>query len=242
MYQRKFIPLADAVRRIADRLLAEQPQTYVDDHAAIESARTQLLAALHEGAVRAEGVWWEVPGETRYEELPVEIDVWHPMVQEIWSHQRGEKYSDDFVVLDILGLHWKENWLDYYDNRGSLTEISVYKIRLHCADIDREFSRASNSAQTMPSSPKALPYKTGFAGRPSSRPLYFAEMHRRAEAGKLCDSLRSESQELADWLRREHPEAAQATAKTIENGLRGEYRKLKAPMITSARPPTGAPK
>jgi hypothetical protein len=32
---------------------------------------------------------------------------------------------------------------------------------------------------------------------------------------------------LAKWLRSEHPGAAQATAKTIENGIRSEYWKLK---------------
>ena len=67
MYKRKFIFLPDAVRLIAERLKAHDPQAYADDEAAVDGARMQLLTALHEGAVRAEGVWWEVPGATEYE-------------------------------------------------------------------------------------------------------------------------------------------------------------------------------
>jgi hypothetical protein len=98
--------------------------------------------------------------------------------------------------------------------------------------------RWRNLGLPKPPKPKAEPeprperepqpvYRTGGAGRPSSRHLIEAELNRRAEAGTTRPTLRLEAASLVAWLRKAHPEAAPATQKTIENLIRGTYRKLR---------------
>jgi hypothetical protein len=82
-------------------------------------------------------------------------------------------------------------------------------------------ANSSESAKTKPI------YRTGVAGRPSSRDLARQEMQRRAEEGRLHSSLAGETRELCAWLQQEHPEAPQLTPKALENSLRGDYRTLK---------------
>ena len=77
MYKRKYLRLHEAEEVIANRLAAADPQNYTDAAAAIDDAREQLLDALFEGAVRAEGVRAhpadppvDEPASIKYDEWP----------------------------------------------------------------------------------------------------------------------------------------------------------------------------
>ncbi|SDG17402.1 hypothetical protein SAMN05660686_03612 [Thalassobaculum litoreum DSM 18839] len=64
----------------------------------------------------------------------------------------------------------------------------------------------------------------GRAGRPSSKPLVVAEFERRVATGVVLDTLSEETHALATWLANQHPDAAQAQAKTIEGHIRSAYK------------------
>jgi hypothetical protein len=72
-----------------------------------------------------------------------------------------------------------------------------------------------------------ITYSTGAAGRRSSMHLVEPEMRARAARGELIETFAGESEFLAVWLKRTHPKAAKATAKTIRNNLGAVYRSLK---------------
>ncbi len=70
-------------------------------------------------------------------------------------------------------------------------------------------------------------YTTGAPGRPTSMHLIEAELRRRAANGMMeMKSCSAEARALADWLRREHPEAAATQPKTIQNSIASLYREL----------------
>ena len=92
----------------------------------------------------------------------------------------------------------------------------------------RVFPGPLGNATAAASAGNQEPFRTGFAGRPSSRHLLEAEMKRRAKVGDLKSSLREEARELAGWLRLMHPEFPPATANTIRNSLADLHRELRA--------------
>jgi hypothetical protein len=71
-------------------------------------------------------------------------------------------------------------------------------------------------------------YVTGGPGRPSSRPFFTAEFHRRAEMGLVEDTLAAEVRALKTWLDTNHPNAPSTEEKTIENAIRAKHRVLMA--------------
>ncbi|MEP9354868.1 hypothetical protein ABLE93_14865 [Xanthobacter sp. KR7-65] len=67
---------------------------------------------------------------------------------------------------------------------------------------------------------------TGAPGRPTSRHLVRSEMHQRHMRGEMFLKLSYEAKYLEGWLEK-IPNAHPMTARTIENALRAEFRKLK---------------
>jgi hypothetical protein len=68
-------------------------------------------------------------------------------------------------------------------------------------------------------------YRTGVAGRPTSRQLVEREHGRRLSAGEAYGSVAQEARQLAAWLTLHHPEAPAMTAGTIENTIRAAHRR-----------------
>jgi hypothetical protein len=232
-YRSKFLSLNEAVELIAGRLAAADQVNCADQAEAINDARTQLIQALFEGTVRAQGVRWypEPPG---YEPAEVEYDSWTSIELGVWSHVRYEKQADNYR-LDTIDVQWSNNSISYYDSEGEWGECVDGKIRLPYADIDREFP-----AQQMTTQDSPLPgvrmkptYRTGTPGRPSSRDLAKHEMQRRAKEGRLCSKVSEEMKELCGWLKKNHPDAAQPTPKALETSLRSDYRCLKSSASSS---------
>ena len=73
-YRSKYIPLHEAVQLIAGRLALADREKYADAAAAVEDARMQLLEALFEGAVHAEGVTADPTEPPAYEPPSIEYD------------------------------------------------------------------------------------------------------------------------------------------------------------------------
>ena len=68
---------------------------------------------------------------------------------------------------------------------------------------------------------------TGAPGRPTSMHLIKSEFERRAMAGRLLEKLRAESVALRGWFVAQHQDAPPPSVKTIENNIRGEYKRFK---------------
>jgi hypothetical protein len=228
LYKHKYSPLHEAVQLIADRLAAADRQNYADAVAAIEDARKQLLEALFEGTVRAEGVRIYPEEEPPDEPPSVEYEQWSPIVRGVWLHKQCEA-NDNSYRLNTIVVNWNDNYIDYYDSIGEWAGHMDTQIRLVRDDIDREFPHMEPAPPSVtPTATGEQAYRTGLPGRPSSAPLARQEMHRRAESGILCSTLAAEMRELCSWLRREHPDKPQLKPKSLGNDLRPEYRRLRA--------------
>lgn len=66
--------------------------------------------------------------------------------------------------------------------------------------------------------------RSGAPGRPSSMHLVRNEFQRRLKTGTIEPSLALEADALSLWIRLNHPDEPQLTAKAIQNKLRPEYR------------------
>jgi hypothetical protein len=209
LYRSKYCPLHEAVQLIADRLAAADQQKYADPVAAIDDARKQLLEALFEGTVGAEGVRI-YPAEEPPDEPPsVEYYVWLPIDRGAWLHEKCE-INENSHRLNAISVNWNDDYIEYYDSIDEWAGYGDSKIRLICGDIDREFPHMEPAAPSVaPAATGEQASRTGLPGRPSSAYLAQQEMHRRAEAGILCSTLAAEMRELCSWLRREHPDNTQ---------------------------------
>jgi hypothetical protein len=231
LYRSKYCPLHEAVQLIADRLAAADRQNYADTVTAIANARKQLLQALFEGAVRAEGVI-VYPADPPADEPPsVEYDQWFPIDRGVWLHEKCEANNDVYRLNTIL-INWDQDNIDYYKSDGDWAEYMNTRIRLVCDDIDREFPAvdALSASVDTPVAPVKQDYRTGLRGRPSSVYLARQEMHRRAKEGIMCTQLAGEMRELCRWLQREHPNAPPTRPKSLGESLRHEYWPLKRGM------------
>lgn len=73
----------------------------------------------------------------------------------------------------------------------------------------------------------SVPLSSGGPGRPTSMQLIELQFEERVEQHILEPTLKAESEFLATWLKKTHPKAPRATAKTIQNHLRHRYRSEK---------------
>jgi hypothetical protein len=229
LYKRKYSPLHDAVELIADRLVASDRQSYADP---IEEARKQLVEALFEGAIRAEGVLRYHRQSSAYKPPSLEYDEWTPIPQGLWSHERCYKCDDSCCFLDEFTVCWNDDYLENFNKRNGEIACVYDKIRILRTELDREFRapEATLREDAARAEPKGAIYRTGAAGRPTSKYLAELEMQRRANQGILCSGVAAEARELCQWLKREHPQAAQPKPKSLENSLRDEYQKLRQSM------------
>lgn len=108
-----------------------------------------------------------------------------------------------------------------------------YDVLVETAGLRKAWSLQENATASAPAPEVPVPsppiYNTGTAGRPSSKHLALAEMRRRAGAGTLATGIKAESEALSAWLTQEHPQAPPATAKSLENSLRDEFKALRLP-------------
>jgi hypothetical protein len=88
---------------------------------------------------------------------------------------------------------------------------------------------ASAVMPEMPAPPvdsmSALPWLSGFSGRPTSQQLVDLEHARRLAAGEAEDMITDEAHYLSAWLAKTYPEWPQATAKAISNKIGSAHRR-----------------
>lgn len=70
-------------------------------------------------------------------------------------------------------------------------------------------------------------YRTGDRGRPTSAPLIDAELEAIWKRGELEDGIGKQARVLAEWLKRNHPDAPQPISDSIEANIRDKYWDLK---------------
>jgi hypothetical protein len=86
----------------------------------------------------------------------------------------------------------------------------------------------TEQADIAPSAKDAFFYRTGLPGRRSAWWVVEGEVRRRFRLDDQAPKKTAEwAREMREWLRREHPNAAQVTEKTLRNKLAGLLRQLK---------------
>lgn len=83
------------------------------------------------------------------------------------------------------------------------------------------------SQSTNDSSPANSLSSSSYPGRPSIMNAIKEQMHKRASEGKLELTLAEEARKLMDWVEREYPGVQTPQEKSLENGIRESYKKLK---------------
>ena len=143
-----------------------------------------------------------------------------------FSEPRGLRWgSDEIWVRDLSPRHpkfksqppftmdWRDVHLDREDFEALLQAMGIAVVKSLDADA--------------PADRKTL--KTGMPGRPTSKHLVLKRARRRLDAGDYPPTLDMFSRELADELRREEPDAAPMTAKTVANAIRELWRERHKP-------------
>jgi len=102
--------------------------------------------------------------------------------------------------------------------------ITLLGVRVFAAGPirDRDPS-ATPPAEAPPDEPDA--YRTGAAGRPTSKQLVGLEHQRRLLAREAHQSVAQEARHLAAWLAARHPTAPVMSEGTVENAIRAEHRR-----------------
>lgn len=253
VYRRRYIKLSGAVEVIAARLPTDS-----NGLQRIEIARAQLLQALCDGAVRAEGIFREPPTEPDpYEpQSPISLER-TAIARPYWKNEKNKDDTPLFSeagqsvlmtqtdrhgritsTLDSVAVHWDVNCIIWGNEAGD--EYGYEDVHVVASDLDAAFPIASDvlpdtsdaqgaTSDNAAMGPDGVTHSTGAPGRPSSYHLVAAEMRRRFAAGDQAPSMLKEAAVLFEWLRNNHPGAARMTEKTIYNRLLDLYRELNVP-------------
>ena len=118
---------------------------------------------------------------------------------------------------------WRAGSDDSLQNRGG---VKVARIQVLKTDMVRwwPFSLVEAAAET-----SAVAPTSGAPGRPSSMHLIEDEHRARWERGDALLGVAAQARALHDWFRKAHPHERPPTARTIENCIRHEHRRRKAP-------------
>jgi len=102
--------------------------------------------------------------------------------------------------------------------------ITLLGVRVFAAGpIQHREAPATLDAEAPPDEPDA--YRTGAAGRPTSKQLVGLEHRRRLLADEAHQSVAQEARHLAAWLTTRHPTAPAMSDGTVENAIRAEHRR-----------------
>jgi hypothetical protein len=124
-----------------------------------------------------------------------------------------EEWRDIVVILWAL--------LGYYQNPGDNGPIDLETIASAVAAYRARWQEEDGCALRDENGSRQ---RSGAPGRPSGRHLVENEFERRM-AGNLCEaSLSKEAEALAEWYRREHPDAPRLLPTSIENQIRNQHR------------------
>jgi hypothetical protein len=157
-----------------------------------------------------------------------------------------EPHDWNFLLMNIEQGAVGRDGLSFRDLRCALTK-NVQEDHPICQAIRTaqedltEPAPAQTTERRLVTAPPLLPADfqefigTGAPGRRSSMHLVKAEFDRRCRDGQILQSLEAEAASLETWLKSNHPTAPRATARTIENRIRNEYRKAKHALSNSTK-------
>ena len=119
--------LNEAADLIASRLIAAEPQKFVNPATALEEARSELLDQANRGALEVQGKWFQIE---QYPELSPRD--WEVLSSEYWDVKyRLASYGH---LNAHMTVDWDENYLGYED---TTTENCGYsKLRVRSEKID----------------------------------------------------------------------------------------------------------
>jgi hypothetical protein len=165
---------------------------------------------------------------------------------------RGISPRDPLRPVDIAALTWGAaeialGWEETTWHRGSKPYstysspppapgsvtlpggITLRGVRVFAASpIRHSDPPAMPPTEAPPDEPDA--YRTGAAGRPTSKQLVGQEHQRRLIAHEAHQSVAQEARHLATWLASRHPTAPVMSEGTVENAIRAEHRRaMKSP-------------
>ena len=191
MYQPRYVSLSGGLGLVAKRLAESTGLA-----SAADDGRGQLIEALYEGTVRAQGTFWELvaPDDTEPEspippaKTTIPCQYWKnkkyksdlPLLTRtsIWAtnthtHRDGQVTT----ILDAVKIEWGTNSISWEDDAGDFYRYE--DIELLASDLDRAFPAPTNiegaafQAPAPHSEDRTIPpidvtYSTGAAGRPST--------------------------------------------------------------------------
>jgi len=173
-----------------------------------KAAYDQLLARIASDEIKVIGIRngerQPVPGY-HFAGCRVDYPFAEPALELLLSE---DTYLSSCVFLDET--HWLEGYDDSLENRRGRQWGRLMVLK---ADV----------AKCWPFEPP----RSGAPGRPSSMYLVEAEFAARCQRNEVADTVKTESEILADWLKSEHPNSPPASAKAIRNRLREAYRQYK---------------
>jgi hypothetical protein len=183
--------------------------------ARIEQAKNDLRDRLADGLIAAQGRRVMARGEQQdHEEIPASVFL--------------RRDREIITETDAIRVPDRIEWIDVQFRTADVLALrSEGDPATGAAPAAEGPQREALDAPTV-TAPE--PFRTGFAGRPTSRYLVLAEMRERARRRAMHETLAAEARHLASWLPTAHPEAPPATANTIRDGIRAEYRAALAEM------------
>ena len=168
--------------------------------------------------------------------------------KELWHNLQEGKLTAEGLhfpaskIIEIPANEW--DYLSYFDfdcpggDADSVGCDSKIKLRYDSVRVSRDaimelWRPISNEIDDRREKPvvgedsKNFLTHTGFPGRPTARQLVLGEYARLKKENALPDSLKATGTLLADLFKRNHPDIASPTARTIENHIRGDYNREK---------------
>ena len=143
------------------------------------------------------------------------------LIQELVTKLRkGALFARGFLpnslqILTVPAEWWTSVRLDLDANQAEANGTCLQGVLVYETVI--------NGITVSPHEPPK-PRRSGFAGRPTSRPLMEAEMRARADRGELLPTLAAEARYLIEWLKNTHPEETPPGQSGAEGSLRNYYK------------------
>ena len=230
-----------AVDNIAKGLATAHPGQYSNPDSATAAARQQLVQALYDGVLVAEGDSRELVAPDSHEPGRGISGARQTIPTRYWANESRQEttLSGDgaaITVLDLVIVHWSADSIIGDDDYG---DYELQNVRLVLEALQRLALLAPptlpNSCDTEPmrlarnsALSDQVTYFTGAPGRPTSTHLVEAEMRRRFAAGEQASSMRLEAEQLSAIISSKYPMAARITPKTIQNRFGALFRQLRA--------------
>src|SRR5262249_19328749 len=154
-----------------------------------------------------------------------------------WRQLHGEDYTNDYLISNCwVRRATAIEWL----RADGIEPPPSWKPEPAAAEVCGavEAVRTETAGRPEPAAAEVCgaieAVRTGTAGRPTSKHLALREMTARHSRGELASTIAAEAGALVEWLKKESERLKGLlpvpTARSLENSIRDEYRKLNHPI------------